>query len=342
MKDKSLKYSVFIGRFQPFHNSHKKVIIETLKEVDRVIVIIGSVRTTITVKNPWTFEERKKMIQRSFEPEIRKKLIIIGCRDYTYAMQNWISGVQAEVGKLGIPYEDMVQITGCYKDDTSFYLKCFPQWNPVIKHPNYDNINGTDIRAKLFEADSIDTSRLPSAVVEQILKWSKTKVCKDLKEEYKFIIKYTDKWKDAPYTPTFVTTDAVVTQSGHVLVVKRGLHPGKGLYALPGGFVNTQEKIKTSCYRELIEETQIKVPKPILMSSIVKKEIFDHPKRDPRGRFITHAYHFQLDDTQPLPHVTGGDDAAEALWMSYADLRINEDKFFADHIHIITHFIKGV
>ena len=79
-----------------------------------------------------------------------------------------------------------------------------------------------------------------------------------------------------------------------------------------------------------------------LMNSIVDYKVFDHPRRDPRGRFITHAFHFKLNDNDPLPIVKGGDDAEEAMWMSFADVRLNEDKFFADHIHIISSFVSGV
>ena len=47
-----------------------------------------------------------------------------------------------------------------------------------------------------------------------------------------------------PYPPVFVTGDAVVTCAGHLLVVERGGMPGKGLWALPGGFINQKETVE--------------------------------------------------------------------------------------------------
>ena len=70
-----------------------------------------------------------------------------------------------------------------------------------------------------------------------------------------------------------MTVDAVVVQSGHILLVKRGDMPGKGLWALPGGFLNQEETMLDGAIRELKEETKIKVPVPVLKGSIKESTI---------------------------------------------------------------------
>jgi len=59
--------ALFIGRFQPFHNGHLKVIQKASKEYDEIIIGIGSSQYRDALENPFTSEERELMIQRSLD-----------------------------------------------------------------------------------------------------------------------------------------------------------------------------------------------------------------------------------------------------------------------------------
>ncbi len=59
--------TLFIGRFQPFHKGHLKVIQNVSKEYDEVIIGIGSSQYSYTIDNPFTAGERKLMIKKSLE-----------------------------------------------------------------------------------------------------------------------------------------------------------------------------------------------------------------------------------------------------------------------------------
>jgi len=163
-----------------------------------------------------------------------------------------------------------------------------------------------------------------------------------LVEEWKHIEAYKKAWSVAPYAPTFVTSDAVVVQSGHVLVVRRKHTPGKGLLALPGGFVNQDERVKDAAIRELMEETKIAVPEKVLNGSIVTSEVFDEPGRSLRGRTITHAFLFKLNDVASLPRVKGSDDAEKAFWMPIHDALAQPNLWFEDHLEIIRTMIAKI
>lgn len=70
-----MKYSLFIGRWQPFHEGHKKLIQTVLDEGKNVCVAIRD--TEISDKNPYTAGERKNMITRAFAGNSHVRVIII-------------------------------------------------------------------------------------------------------------------------------------------------------------------------------------------------------------------------------------------------------------------------
>lgn len=163
-------------------------------------------------------------------------------------------------------------------------------------------------------------------------------------EEFAFVARYRYSWRLAPYEPTFVTADAVVVQSGHILLVKRRAFPGKGLWALPGGFVERNHTVEHTVFKELEEETAVRVPQAVLRGHVKAKEVFDDPHRSSRGRTITTAYLIHL-KPGPLPKIKKGGlpDDEETLavqWVSLADLK--RDDFFEDHYSIITNMVKRI
>ena len=107
-----------------------------------------------------------------------------------------------------------------------------------------------------------------------------------------------------------VTVDIVVftvhEQTLQVLLIERGIDPFKGRYALPGGFVRTEETLEQAAFRELLEETGTK---DVYLEQLYT---FGDPHRDPRGRVVTVAYYALVpNDKSPL---LAGTDAAAAAW----------------------------
>src|SRR5207237_5286194 len=134
---------------------------------------------------------------------------------------------------------------------------------------------------------------VPETVAKYLDVFKETEFFPTLKNEFEYLQKYRadTRFVGVPFEPVFLTTDAVVVQSGHVLVVRRRVHPGKGLLALPGGFLKADATLEDSAIRELKSETQIRVPVPVLKGSIKASHVFDHPERSQRGRTVTFAYY---------------------------------------------------
>lgn len=330
--------SVLIGRFQPFHRAHLHLVESALKRADRQLILLGSHRCAPDTRNPWSSEERQAMILSALPAELQGRIAFIPLRDYLYSDNLWLAEVQQKV--LDATQEDdRILLVGHQKDRSSYYLDLFPQWDrQEIAAP--EDIHCSAIREAYFKGaePSEWAQHLPEGVQAFLLNYRNSERYRWLAQEAAYIAEYRKLWSVAPYPPTFVTTDAVVVQSGHVLVVRRRVHPGKGLIALPGGYLNQQEQVVDGMLRELREETGLKVPRPVLEGSITARQVFDAPDRSQRGRVITHAFLIQL-KAGPLPAVRGGDDSEKAFWISLADLYANEESVFEDHLQIIQHFI---
>lgn len=342
-------YLVFIGRFEPFHNGHAAVARLALSKARKIIFLVGSADTPRTTKNPFTVAERAVMIQSALS-DAAERLIVRPLRDRLYNESRWITGVQRAVAEAiaqdGGDAQARVGLIGQDKDASSYYLREFPQWDLVdVQHTA--TLSATELRRYLYEANQLDShgglmlirANVPGPVFDMLEAFRKNSPAfKQLVAEHQFIDTYRAAWADAPYPPTFVTTDAVVVHSGHVLLVRRRAEPGKGLWALPGGFVGQDESLLDACLRELREETRLKVPLPVLKGSIRHQHVFDHPERSQRGRTITHAFHFDFPSGE-LPDVRGGDDADKARWIPVSVALEMGPQLFEDHLHILEFFL---
>lgn len=347
-------YLVFIGRFEPLHIGHLQVMITALQKAQTLIILIGSSNQPRTFKNPWTYMERVEMIYAALREHdaqngtnFHERVICQPLRDITENDEKWATQVQELVADgirqemvhddVDFTHKPKIGIVGHAKDSTSYYLKLFPQWGEPLEHEMNEDVSATDLRTLLYESKSTKflMGVLPHAVYEIVLQFRETPEYTLLVEEYETIKKYKKAWAAAPYAPTFVTTDAVVIQSGHILLIKRRATPGKGLLALPGGFLEQDEFIQEGMIRELREETKLKIPSPVLIGNIKEIKVFDRPNRSARGRTITHAFHIQL-PPGVLPPVKGSDDAVKAEWIPLSQVR--EDEMFEDHFQIIQYF----
>jgi 8-oxo-dGTP diphosphatase len=119
-----------------------------------------------------------------------------------------------------------------------------------------------------------------------------------------------------------------------VLLVRRGTHPAKGHWALPGGFVGPREDLDTAARRELSEETGVNAA----ATHLEQLRTYGAPDRDPRLRVVSVAYLGLLAD---LPPPAAGTDAADARLWPVADLESVDGPVLAfDHRGIVADAIE--
>jgi 8-oxo-dGTP diphosphatase len=91
-----------------------------------------------------------------------------------------------------------------------------------------------------------------------------------------------------------------------VLLIRRGIPPFENAWALPGGFVRTDETLDEAARRELVEETGLE---KVYLEQLYS---FGAVDRDPRERVISVAYFALVRRADHLP--AAATDAAEAAW----------------------------
>lgn len=121
-----------------------------------------------------------------------------------------------------------------------------------------------------------------------------------------------------PYTYKYphpaVTTDCVVLtfhdDKLKILLIRRGIDPFKGFWALPGGFMRIDESAEEGALRELREETGV------TGCRLRQFHTFSAPGRDPRERVITIAFYALMRWCK----AEGADDAEFADWIAVDNL----------------------
>ncbi|MDR2209824.1 MAG: bifunctional nicotinamide-nucleotide adenylyltransferase/Nudix hydroxylase [Azoarcus sp.] len=336
MNDTHFDAAVLIGRFQPFHNGHAALLGQALKMADRVLVVLGSAFRARNAKNPFTWEERATMIAASFDAADARRISFVPVRDY-YDDVRWAAAVEEGVRTAGCA-APRVALVGFHKDASSTYLNLFPQWSFVASERQGD-IDATPLRGLYLTGNEAAWATLcaqvPPAVVRYLENWRTHPAFGAMREEHETVEAGKQKWGLGP----FVTLDAVVTVAGHILLIRRKHSPGKGLWAIPGGFLEGRERLLQGAIRELKEETGLDVADVDLVKAHRTAAVFDHPDRSQRGRVITHAHWFDL-PLPALPPVAGADDAAEARWFPIEELPNLETELFEDHFVILDRFLN--
>lgn len=329
-----------IGRFQPFHRGHDVICREALAQCERLLVVLGSAGQARSIRNPFTDAEREALIRAALADIAPERLLFAPVPDVFYNEEVWLRAVREAVE----PHagDDRVVLYGHNKDSSSYYLALFPQWD-YRELPNYQGLSATPLRDALLAAGPAQAAgqlqqladRFPASEMAQLVALLQAADFAELCADYALIERYREAWSRAPYPPIFVTVDALVECAGQVLLIRRGQRPGRGLLALPGGFLDPDERLEAGARRELREETGLDLAAH--PHQLIASRPYDAPERSARGRFVTHLFHYRLQlDTPPV--VQGADDAAAAGW--FRREQFSPEQLFEDHYCILQHALN--
>ena len=327
-------YSVFIGRFQPFHKGHYRVVKKALEESEKLIVVLGSSKSPRNSRNPLTEYERVSIIRSALNEDEESRTTFTFIEDHIYNDNLWVSQVVDKVNS-SIEKNSTVALIGLNKDESSYYLSKFPMWESIRYTTDEEILSATDIREKAFWENDLEIFSVSSNHTKSIYSNLK-KAFNSLNNELFHEKNYESTWGKGPHK----TVDSIVESSSHILMIKRGSEYCHNQWALPGGFIDTNETVLQATVRELREETKLKIPEKVLRGSIQGVHEFDSPHRDLRSRIITTVTHFKLEDRIKLPKVIGSDDAIDAKWFPISSLKDMRKDIFADHASIIEYMLR--
>jgi len=153
----------FIGRFQPYHLGHHEVVKNLLREVDELIIGIGSAQESHSLENPFTAGERVLMIDRAVEEAkrelgIEKKVYIIPLEDI-YRNSLWVAHVCSMVPPFDVVYTNNPLVYRLFKEAGFRVLH--------TKMYNRSEYQGTEIRRKMLEGEDWEKF-VPKSVAEII------------------------------------------------------------------------------------------------------------------------------------------------------------------------------
>jgi nicotinamide-nucleotide adenylyltransferase len=153
-----MKRGFYIGRFQPYHNGHQSVLEHIAREVDEIIIGVGSAQLSHLIDNPFTAGERVLMITHS--------LAAIGCPLYVIPIEDikrnalWV----AHVRSMTPPFD------ACYSSNP-LVVQLFREAGVRVQSPamyERETLSGTEIRRRMISGESWKSLVPPSVV--QVLK----------------------------------------------------------------------------------------------------------------------------------------------------------------------------
>ncbi len=152
---------LYVGRFQPFHLGHLGAVKAVLKEVDELVIVIGSAQYSHKPHNPFTAGERLSMIRGALQEAklSPQKLWVVPVPDVHLHML-WVSAVEGYTPKFNV----------CYSNEALTQRLFSEAGYPIKKIPFFDRKQymSTVIREKMLKCDDGWVELVPKSVADFI------------------------------------------------------------------------------------------------------------------------------------------------------------------------------
>ncbi len=165
-----LMRALLLGRFQPFHNGHLKIVKDMVREAEYIVIAIGSAQFSHSLENPFTAGERITMISRALVKEGIENYHLVAVEDlHRYAV--WVSHVTSQVPKFDVVYAHNPLSLRLFKEG-GYKVVELELYEP-------DKYSGTEIRRRMIVGERW-RDLVPEAVAELVDEINGVERLKDL------------------------------------------------------------------------------------------------------------------------------------------------------------------
>lgn len=148
----------YIGRFQPYHEGHHRVVTEVIAdEVDELVVAVGSADASHTRRNPFTAGERVMMLTQSLVP-LETVTYVVPIEDLE-RNSVWVSHVQSMCPAFDVAYSNNPLVVQLF-EEAGVEVRNAPMYDR-------DQLEGTRIRDRMVDGGDWE-SLVPDPVVSVV------------------------------------------------------------------------------------------------------------------------------------------------------------------------------
>lgn len=339
------RVGVVIGRMQGFHDDHENHIVRASLENDIVMVLIGSSNRRVSIKNPFTYDQRCTMIYLNIMDKVDMRRVVFRPLRDTATDAEWVENVRHIVAQQANS-GSTVALYGSDKDETTYYLQMFPEWNQRFTEAT-SGFDATALRKAWFKGYQTDRAILGTKIMDHVspktvMYMNALPFNENLQNEWEYYQNEAARFAGYPFPDTlnFSCADCVFTWNDYVAFIERARNPGRGCKALPGGFRNRGETHRVAAEREGYEETRINIPPAALAKCYRGEKLFDDGSRSLGIPRSTLAVHYDLSEMfDEMPVLYPADDAADYEWIHKKHLDDRATEIYDDHLFIAKHFV---
>ena len=147
----------YIGRFQPYHDGHHRMVTEIASEVDELVLGIGSAGDSHSPRNPFTAGERVMMVTKSVaDLDITTYAVPIEDLDRNAV---WVSHVRSMTPAFDVAYSNNPLVIQLFSE-AGVEVRQSPMFNR-------DVLEGAELRERMIRGDDW-RGLVPAAVVDVI------------------------------------------------------------------------------------------------------------------------------------------------------------------------------